>query len=470
MAGPGNILIRVGADASSAIRELRSVNRPLQDVQTRGERMSAGVRRAALPAAAALAAMGAAGLKAAQAAAEDQAAQAKLAGALQRTAGATAAQVSAAEDYISKLSLQVGVADDELRPALARLASATGDVGTAQERLKLALDISAQSGKSLDVVTKALAGAEDGRTTALGRLVPGLDAATLKSKDMAAITAELAEKTGGAAAEAANTATGRYRVMQVTMGELQETLGAALLPVLSILVSVLQRATTFASAHTTAVKIVAGAVAAFAAAIILANIVLKLHAAGTKIASAATKAYAAIQWLLNAALSANPIGIVVVAVAALVAGVVIAYRRSETFRDAVGKLWTVIKNTPLGLLIRQLDDVASAASRVVGWIKDVVEWIGKIDFPDVPGWVPGFGGSSSAPAAAARALGPRGSSSPASSAPRSLGPSSSSSILSGGITINIFGASDPEGTARAVKRTLRGFERRHGTFATVQPT
>lgn len=54
------------------------------------------------------------------------------------------------------------------------------------------------------------------------------------------------------------------------------------------------------------------------------------------IASAvATRTYAAAQWVLNAALRANPIGIIITLIAALVAGIIIAYKRSETFRTIV---------------------------------------------------------------------------------------------------------------------------------------
>lgn len=59
--------------------------------------------------------------------------------------------------------------------------------------------------------------------------------------------------------------------------------------------------------------------------------------------SVATKAAAAAQWLLNAALSANPIGLVVLAIAGLVAGLVIAYKKSETFRKIVNAAWGAIK-------------------------------------------------------------------------------------------------------------------------------
>lgn len=63
----------------------------------------------------------------------------------------------------------------------------------------------------------------------------------------------------------------------------------------------------------------------------------------TKAAAVASKAWAAVQWVLNAALSANPIAIVVLAIAALVAGVILAYKNSETFRDIVQAVWSAIQ-------------------------------------------------------------------------------------------------------------------------------
>jgi hypothetical protein len=57
----------------------------------------------------------------------------------------------------------------------------------------------------------------------------------------------------------------------------------------------------------------------------------------------ATLAMTAGQWLLNAALTANPIGLVIVAIAALVTGVILAYQHSATFRKVVNELWDVLK-------------------------------------------------------------------------------------------------------------------------------
>ena len=59
--------------------------------------------------------------------------------------------------------------------------------------------------------------------------------------------------------------------------------------------------------------------------------------------AAAAKVWTAAQWLLNVAMSANPIGLVVLAIAGLVAGIVLAWKKSETFRTVVIAVWNAIK-------------------------------------------------------------------------------------------------------------------------------
>lgn len=78
-------------------------------------------------------------------------------------------------------------------------------------------------------------------------------------------------------------------------------------------------------------------------------------------ASAASKAWAAAQWLLNAALTANPIGIVIVAIVALVAAIVIAYRRSETFRN-------IVQAAMRGAVVA-FGWVLDKVTALVGWIR-----------------------------------------------------------------------------------------------------
>lgn len=57
----------------------------------------------------------------------------------------------------------------------------------------------------------------------------------------------------------------------------------------------------------------------------------------------ATKAWAAVQALLNIVLTANPIGLIIAAIAGLVAGIVVLYNRNETFRKIVQTTWAAIK-------------------------------------------------------------------------------------------------------------------------------
>lgn len=102
-------------------------------------------------------------------------------------------------------------------------------------------------------------------------------------------------------------------------------------------------------------------------------------AASQKIAAVASKVWAAGQWLLNAALTANPIGIVVVAIAALVAGFIYAWKHSETFRKIVIGAWNGIKGAALAVwhwmsgtlwpgIRRVVDGVASAFRGLPGRI------------------------------------------------------------------------------------------------------
>lgn len=74
---------------------------------------------------------GIAAYKFAKGAMEDQAAASKLALQLKNSAGATKGQVAATEAWITAQGKALGVTDDELRPALGRLVTATGDVDQA---------------------------------------------------------------------------------------------------------------------------------------------------------------------------------------------------------------------------------------------------------------------------------------------------------------------------------------------------
>jgi hypothetical protein len=168
---------------------------------------------------------------------EDEAAQLRLATALKNVTGATDAQIGATESYITKTTLATGVTDDELRPSLQRLVTATNDVAAAQKLQGLALDISAGSGKSLEAVSNALAKAQEGNTAGLVKLGIGLSAAELKTMSMEQVTAKLAETFGGQAATQADTFQGKMQRLQVAFSEGKETVGSFVLDAITPLVS-----------------------------------------------------------------------------------------------------------------------------------------------------------------------------------------------------------------------------------------
>lgn len=140
-----------------------------------------------------------------------------------------------------------------------------------------------------------------------------------------------------------------------------------------------------------------------AAGIVAIVAAMKVYATVMGVVRAATAAWVAIQTVLNVVLSANPIGLIVLAIAGLVAGLVVAYKRSETFRNivdgamrVVGKVFgwlkekaggaldwikrnwdtimTVLKNTPIGIYLRLVwASIKWLRDKVVPafkWIKD----------------------------------------------------------------------------------------------------
>lgn len=373
MGANSSILITIGAKAADAISEFNRLDRAIGEHLTKTQKVQQAVQKAAVPAAIALAAVGYAALDATKAAAEDAEAQEKLAGVLRRVTGANEATVASVEDYITATSQAVGVSDDELRPALSKLATATGDVSKAQSLLGTALDISAQTGKPLEAVSTALSKAYAGNEGALKKLLPGIDEGILKSGDFAKIQEELARITGGAAQESANTAAGQFRRFGITIQETKEAIGAALLPILNAFLPILQRVATFAQNNSDVLVVLIGVIGGVAAAVVGINAAMSAWNAIQVVAKGATLALEAAQWLLNVALTANPIGVVIVAVAAFVAALVIAYNKSETFRnivDAIGDAFRAAFNWVNDHVIPIIATFYNGFKTALNWIDD----------------------------------------------------------------------------------------------------
>ena len=171
-------------------------------------------------------------------------------------------------------------------------------------------------------------------------------------EEKAATLAEVVRQSvGGVNAELAKTDTGRMVQLNNAIGDIKEQVGQMLIPFQSFITQ-------------------ASEMGMAASGII--QLTQAINATGI-----ATKAWTAAQWLLNAALDANPIGIVVMALAALVGALVYAYNNSEDFRRIVDEAWAAVKDLASvlwGVLKKALDVAVKGFKAVVQWVKDFARW------------------------------------------------------------------------------------------------
>jgi hypothetical protein len=137
------------------------------------------------------------------------------------------------ELYIANLQKATGVLDDQLRPALQTLLTASGSLTQSQKALAVALDVSAATGKSVTEVSAAMAKGFTGQTTALARLGAGLSKTTLASGDMNMILDELSNKFSGQASARLTTYAGKMDQLKVASANSAEIIGKGLLNALT---------------------------------------------------------------------------------------------------------------------------------------------------------------------------------------------------------------------------------------------
>jgi hypothetical protein len=110
-----------------------------------------------------------------------------------------------------------------------------------------------------------------------------------------------------------------------TLAPIVVSLGQAILS--KVIPAIASLITFFVKYQNVLVPVAAGILAIVAA--------MKVYRTTILVVQAVTKAFAAVQLIMNAALAANPIGLIVLALIGLGAALVIAYKKSETFRDIV---------------------------------------------------------------------------------------------------------------------------------------
>jgi hypothetical protein len=328
-----------GKGVSKAIKQFKQL-------ETTGEKAQFAIKKAAVPAAAALAGLAVALGDATRAAMEDQQEQAALALTLQNVTGAGAAQTAQVEKQISAMSRASGVADTEYRKALEALVRGTKDVGIAMNDMNLVMDISTATGMDSASVADALAKAYQGNFKALRSLSPEMSTMIKEGASLNEVMDVLGGTFGGATAKNAETAAGKMAILKNSIGETKESIGAALLPVLEAVLPVLNKFAMWAQNNPKAFLAIAAAIGAVAAAIVVTNIAMAL----------------------------NPFSLIAAGVALLVVALVAAYNKFEWFRDGIN----AIVNTVIGFF-------AGMVNAAIGAVNAIISAYNSIPLlPDIP--------------------------------------------------------------------------------------
>ena len=411
-----------------------------KQLETTSEKAQFAIKKAAVPAAAALAGLAVALGDATKAAMEDQAEQSALALTLQNVTGAGAAQTAQVEKQISAMSRASGVADTDYRKALEALVRGTKDVGIAMNDMNLVMDISTATGMDSASVADALAKAYQGNFKALRTLSPEMSTMIKEGASLNEVMDVLGGTFGGATAKSAETAAGKMKIFKNSISETKESIGAALLPVLEAVLPVLNKFAAWAQDNPKAFLAIAGAIGAVAAAIVVTNIAMAL----------------------------NPFSLIAAGVALLVVALVAAYNKFEWFRDGIN----TIVNTVIGFF-------AGMVNAAIGAVNAIISAYNAIPLlPDIPKAptisVPKLGGTVTTPAPGRMSI-PRMADGGIVTSPTLalIGEAGPEAVIpldrmntGGGVTINVTGGlSTSAEIGESVVNALRAYSRSAGPLA-----
>jgi hypothetical protein len=463
-AGSAILAIKIIADAKDATKAFDETGKGLDGL---GSSMTA----MAVPALAVVGAFGAMAV----AAAEDEAEQQKLTAAIAAAGAATATSTAQVEAAIVAGQARA-FTDSEVRAGLQDLVTATGSVETATAAMAQAQDIARLAGVSLETASAAVAKAYAGQDTALVKLIPGVEKGATAQETLANATALAA---GQADAYAAS-APGQMAIVGDSFGELGEEVGSVFLPILKDLIGIVSSVTKVLQENSGAVKAVAVVVGVLAAGILAANVAIAAYNAIMAVVRIATVAWTVAQTALNLVLSLNPIGIVIIAITALIAAIVLAYQNSEDFRRIVDGVFkavvgfvqtavatisrvigtlTAILQAPFkafeGMVRTVMDTVTGLVQAAVGVINGILDGIrGAID--TVADAVDAINPFAALPPTVAPAPAVAGTGRGARSTAMTRGARTGAAADAGSLTVNVYGG-DPWRIEQAVRRGYRGW-------------
>lgn len=274
-------------------------------------------------------------------------------------------------EALTKSYIDLGFADEDAANGFNTLLRATGDLDQSQKLLALSADYARVKHIDLSSASAVLAKAGQGNVKAFKEMGISLDETLPKSEAIAKAFDQLQEKIGGQAVGYTKTFAGQMAIMKETFNDTAETLGTALLPILTSAMEAIKNGVDFVKRNASAFKL-------WGSILLGVTVALASYTAYVKISTAATKAWAAIsaiaktvmtglttgQWALNGALNANPIGLVVAGVTLLIAGMVILWNKSEAFRKMMIQIGKV-GITAFGFLIQAIGWLATAYIKIV---------------------------------------------------------------------------------------------------------
>jgi hypothetical protein len=293
-----------------------------KQLETVGQKAQFAIKKAAVPAGLALGALGGFMVKAAKGAEEARIANDKLGSVLDTMGfGEATDRVSA---YAESLEKTVAVDADVIKATQTKLATfsaltkTVGKAGGAFDRATMAaLDMAAagfgtaegnavQLGKALQDPIKGLAALAKSGVTFTDQEKEKIKTLVESGKQLEAQEMILKAIEGQVAGTAESSASS-FDKMKFAIAGVSDTFGDMLLPVIDALAPKLAAFSAWAQENPTALKIVAASIAGVAAAITLVSIAMAL----------------------------NPFGLIAIAVAGLVTGIVIAYTQFKTFAKVV---------------------------------------------------------------------------------------------------------------------------------------
>lgn len=249
-----------------------------------------------------------------------------------KLADSSAAAMGKLDDALAK---KTRFDDDALKAGQATLAQ-FGLTGTQIEQLTpLLADYAAKTGKDIPEAADALGKAMLGKGKALGEIGIAFKDTKSLAGNFEQVMGGLRRQVGGYAEKEGKTAAGQAEILRNQFGELQEQVGAKLLPALSKLTSIGLGVVTWLQNLSPETQKMVGIGAA------LVGVVFGIIKA--------TQAWTAVQAALNIVMDANPIVLIGIALAALAVGLVYAYQHSETFRGIVQGAFEAVKTAGAAL-------------------------------------------------------------------------------------------------------------------------